>query len=51
MISCFSEIDIAVDTFMDVLDNGVYLCEIAKIIETKAKECVAESTVSGVSVT
>ena len=29
---------------MDVLDNGVYLCHLAKVIQKKAEECVANGT-------
>ncbi|XP_041354342.1 growth arrest-specific protein 2-like [Gigantopelta aegis] len=35
-------IDISTDTLMDVLDNGVHLCKLAKIIEVKASECAAD---------
>ncbi|KAK6169504.1 hypothetical protein SNE40_020547 [Patella caerulea] len=34
------EIDISSETFLDVLDNGVYLCRLVKIIQSKAEECV-----------
>ncbi|XP_048769349.1 growth arrest-specific protein 2-like isoform X2 [Ostrea edulis] len=33
-------IEITTDDFMDVLDNGVYLCNLAKLIQSKAEECV-----------
>ncbi|XP_052240834.1 growth arrest-specific protein 2-like isoform X2 [Dreissena polymorpha] len=36
------EIDISGENFMDVLDNGVYICDLANIIHKKAEECVKE---------
>ncbi|XP_045196555.1 growth arrest-specific protein 2-like isoform X2 [Mercenaria mercenaria] len=36
------EIDISSGNFMDVLDNGVYLCDLANVIHKKAEECVQE---------
>ncbi|KAL4232467.1 1 3-beta-glucanosyltransferase [Mactra antiquata] len=36
------EIDVSADNFMDVLDNGVYICDLANVIHTKAEECVKE---------
>ncbi|XP_046326246.2 growth arrest-specific protein 2-like [Haliotis rufescens] len=39
-------IDLSTDTFMTVLDNGVYLCQLAKLIESKARECFAEGKVT-----
>ncbi|KAK3098942.1 hypothetical protein FSP39_024524 [Pinctada imbricata] len=38
------EIDITPDTFLDILDNGVYLCQLAKLIQRKAEECVADGS-------
>ncbi|ESO98580.1 hypothetical protein LOTGIDRAFT_57760, partial [Lottia gigantea] len=32
------EIDISPKTFLDVLDNGVYLCKLVNIIQKKAEE-------------
>ena len=29
---------IDIDTFMEKLDSGVYLCQLAKILQTKAEE-------------
>ena len=29
---------------MDVLDNGVCLCNLAKVIQQKAEECVSNGT-------
>ncbi|XP_060555409.1 growth arrest-specific protein 2-like isoform X2 [Ruditapes philippinarum] len=36
------EIDISSENFMDVLDNGVHLCDLANVIHRKAEECVKE---------
>ncbi|CAH1798628.1 unnamed protein product [Owenia fusiformis] len=35
-------IDITADTFMDALDNGVYVCKLAELIHTKALEWRSE---------
>lgn len=45
----FSEIDISANNFMDVLDNGVYLCDLAEVIHKKAEECVKEGKCNDVS--
>ncbi|XP_061168322.1 growth arrest-specific protein 2-like isoform X1 [Saccostrea echinata] len=37
-------IDISTDNFMDVLDNGVHLCNLAKLIQGKAEECVRDGS-------
>ncbi len=31
--------DMTVDTFLDSLDTGVHLCQLAAIIQEKATEC------------
>ncbi|XP_060080037.1 growth arrest-specific protein 2-like isoform X4 [Ylistrum balloti] len=36
--------EVNADNFMDVLDNGVYLCQMAKIIQRKAHECVLDGS-------
>ena len=33
-----SEIDITADNFMSVLDSGVYICRLAKLIQSKEEE-------------
>nr|KAG5708895.1 hypothetical protein BaRGS_009304 [Batillaria attramentaria] len=35
-------VEISADNFIDVLDSGVALCTLAKLIETKAQECARE---------
>lgn len=45
----FSEIDISANNFMDVLDNGVYICDLANVIHKKAEECVKEGKCEDVS--
>ena len=35
---------------MDVLDNGVCLCNLAKVIQQKAEECVSNGTYTEVGV-
>ena len=42
-------IDITAETFMDVLDNGVYICELANVIHKKAEECVQQGQCNDVS--
>ena len=42
-------IDIDVDNFMDVLDSGVHICRLAKLIHEKAQEAVEDGRVSEVS--
>nr|XP_022288704.1 growth arrest-specific protein 2-like isoform X2 [Crassostrea virginica] len=37
-------IDITTDNFLEVLDNGVHLCNLAKLIQGKAEECVQNGT-------
>lgn len=32
-------VEITPSTFLDVLDSGIVLCKLSKLIETKAKEC------------
>ncbi|XP_060080028.1 growth arrest-specific protein 2-like isoform X3 [Ylistrum balloti] len=39
-----SGMEVNADNFMDVLDNGVYLCQMAKIIQRKAHECVLDGS-------
>ncbi|XP_033739588.1 growth arrest-specific protein 2-like isoform X2 [Pecten maximus] len=36
--------EVNADNFLDVLDNGVYLCQMAKIIQRKAQECVMDGS-------
>ena len=36
--------DITADNFMDILDNGVVLCKMSKLINTLAHECVADGS-------
>ena len=43
-------IDITAETFMNVLDNGVYICDLANIIHKKAEECVQQGTCNDVSI-
>ncbi|KAL3882500.1 hypothetical protein ACJMK2_028837 [Sinanodonta woodiana] len=38
-------IDISVDNFMDVLDNGVCLCKLAQLVQRKAQEAVQQGIV------
>ena len=45
------EIDISADNFMDVLDSGTYLCDLAEVIHKKAEECVKEGKCNDVSYT
>lgn len=35
-------IDITASNFMEVLDNGVYICDLANVIHKKAEQCVQE---------
>ena len=44
-------IDITTDNFLEVLDNGVHLCNLAKLIQGKAEECVQNGTYDEVCVT
>lgn len=37
-------IEITTDNFLEILDNGVHLCNLAKIIQGKAEECVQDGT-------
>lgn len=46
---CTLEIDVTAENFMDVLDNGVYLCDLAEVIHKKAEECVKEGKCNDVS--
>ena len=43
-------IDITAETFMDVLDNGVYICDLANVIHKKAEECVQQGTCNDVRI-
>lgn len=43
-------IDVSADNFMDVLDNGVYICDLANVIHKKAEECVKEGKCAEVAV-
>ncbi|XP_069104840.1 growth arrest-specific protein 2-like isoform X2 [Argopecten irradians] len=36
--------EVNAENFLDVLDNGVYLCQMAKIIQRKAQECVMDGS-------
>eukprot|EP00105_Crassostrea_gigas_P018575 XP_011436740.1 PREDICTED: growth arrest-specific protein 2 isoform X3 [Crassostrea gigas] len=37
-------IEITTDNFLEILDNGVHLCNLAKIIQGKAEECVMDGS-------
>lgn len=43
-LSDFLGIEITTDNFLEILDNGVHLCNLAKIIQGKAEECVQNGT-------
>ena len=43
-------IDITAETFMNVLDNGVYICDLANIIHKKAEGCVQQGTCNDVGI-
>jgi len=49
LLIMFSGIDVTAETLFDVLDNGVYLCDLSTIIQKKAEECVRNGTVSQVT--
>ena len=49
LLIMFSGIDVTAETLFDVLDNGVYLCDLSTIIQKKAEECVQNGTVSQVT--
>lgn len=43
-LSDFLGIEITTDNFLEILDNGVHLCNLAKIIQGKAEECVMDGS-------
>ncbi|XP_076334621.1 growth arrest-specific protein 2-like [Tachypleus tridentatus] len=40
--------DVTLDNFMHILDNGVILCKIAKLVQHKAEQCCMDGLIKGV---